>query len=120
MCCCLRLWLTVCCLSIVLFKQETAYEVRISDWSSDVCSSDLDQAGGFAGPGAGRGCPAQHRVQHRIVEPAERRIRGHASTEERRAGKECVSTCRYRRATYPQKKNGGSEDRNTSARSRLM
>src|SRR3546814_10554757 len=23
------------------FKQETAYEVRISDWSSDVCSSDL-------------------------------------------------------------------------------
>src|SRR3546814_2206663 len=25
----------------VLFKQETAYEMRISDWSSDVCSSDL-------------------------------------------------------------------------------
>src|SRR3546814_10179640 len=25
------------------FKQKTAYEVRISDWSSDVCSSDLDQ-----------------------------------------------------------------------------
>src|SRR3546814_17377146 len=25
----------------VLFKQKTAYEVRISDWSSDVCSSDL-------------------------------------------------------------------------------
>src|SRR3546814_3069294 len=24
-----------------LFKQKTAYEVRISDWSSDVCSSDL-------------------------------------------------------------------------------
>src|SRR3546814_11467987 len=24
------------------FKQKTAYEVRISDWSSDVCSSDLD------------------------------------------------------------------------------
>src|SRR3546814_16215402 len=24
------------------FKQETAYEMRISDWSSDVCSSDLD------------------------------------------------------------------------------
>src|SRR3546814_9267453 len=25
------------------FKQKTAYELRISDWSSDVCSSDLDQ-----------------------------------------------------------------------------
>src|SRR3546814_8453050 len=27
----------------VFFKQKTAYEVRISDWSSDVCSSDLDR-----------------------------------------------------------------------------
>src|SRR3546814_1153143 len=27
--------------SIVFFKQKTAYEMRISDWSSDVCSSDL-------------------------------------------------------------------------------
>src|SRR3546814_134298 len=26
------------------FKQKTAYEMRISDWSSDVCSSDLDHA----------------------------------------------------------------------------
>src|SRR3546814_2538828 len=26
------------------FKQKTAYEMRISDWSSDVCSSDLDGA----------------------------------------------------------------------------
>src|SRR3546814_16769287 len=29
---------------VFLFKQKTAYEMRISDWSSDVCSSDL----GFA------------------------------------------------------------------------
>src|SRR3546814_7882831 len=29
------------CYSIFVFKQKTAYEVRISDWSSDVCSSDL-------------------------------------------------------------------------------
>src|SRR3546814_10469805 len=29
-------------LFFVLFKQKTAYEMRISDWSSDVCSSDLD------------------------------------------------------------------------------
>src|SRR3546814_1576535 len=27
------------------FKQKTAYEMRISDWSSDVCSSDLDLLG---------------------------------------------------------------------------
>src|SRR3546814_5014069 len=27
------------------FKQKTAYEMRISDWSSDVCSSDLEQHG---------------------------------------------------------------------------
>src|SRR3546814_3473681 len=26
---------------VLLFKQKTAYEMRISDWSSDVCSSDL-------------------------------------------------------------------------------
>src|SRR3546814_11576872 len=29
-------------LFILFFKQKTAYEMRISDWSSDVCSSDLD------------------------------------------------------------------------------
>src|SRR3546814_10116971 len=28
-------------LFIFIFKQKTAYEMRISDWSSDVCSSDL-------------------------------------------------------------------------------
>src|SRR3546814_7135797 len=31
----------VCCLFFFFFKQKTAYEMRISDWSSDVCSSDL-------------------------------------------------------------------------------
>src|SRR3546814_643175 len=29
---------------LFFFKQKTAYEVRISDWSSDVCSSDLSAA----------------------------------------------------------------------------
>src|SRR3546814_4931617 len=36
---------TTCCYCFVcyifFFKQKTAYEMRISDWSSDVCSSDL-------------------------------------------------------------------------------
>src|SRR3546814_17230303 len=32
----------MCCVIIIFFfKQKTAYEMRISDWSSDVCSSDL-------------------------------------------------------------------------------
>src|SRR3546814_8064413 len=30
-------------LFIFFFKQKTAYEMRISDWSSDVCSSDLNR-----------------------------------------------------------------------------
>src|SRR3546814_1958898 len=33
-------WIVVAML--LFFKQKTAYEMRISDWSSDVCSSDLD------------------------------------------------------------------------------
>src|SRR3546814_6637397 len=32
-------------LCLFFFKQKTAYEMRISDWSSDVCSSDLDNLG---------------------------------------------------------------------------
>src|SRR3546814_2048838 len=54
------------CYGIVFFKQKTAYEMRISDWSSDVCSSDLLGAGALLGSlveaepgqdtrGAGRG-----------------------------------------------------------------
>src|SRR3546814_2570852 len=37
-------------LYVFFFKQKTAYEMRISDWSSDVCSSDLvDIMGGIIG-----------------------------------------------------------------------
>src|SRR3546814_10403472 len=44
--------------SVFLFKQKTAYEMRISDWSSDVCSSDL----GVRDPGRAPQCrqPAAH------------------------------------------------------------
>src|SRR3546814_6480754 len=38
--CVFSLLLFVVCL-VFFFKQKTAYEMRISDWSSDVCSSDL-------------------------------------------------------------------------------
>src|SRR3546814_6911785 len=36
---------SVLCLVFFFFKQNTAYDVRISDWSSDVCSSDLGPPG---------------------------------------------------------------------------
>src|SRR3546814_20854410 len=42
----------VCECGCVLFKQKTAYEMLISDWSSDVCSSDLvEHRCGDAGAG---------------------------------------------------------------------
>src|SRR3546814_4522623 len=49
-CCLLRMFVVLCysqsyflSLFFFFFKQKTAYEMRISDWSSDVCSSDLQQ-----------------------------------------------------------------------------
>src|SRR3546814_4049122 len=93
-------------LALFFFKQKTAYERRISDWSSDVCSSDLlvflrayrsvalRNAETFrtAFP-AGRAGPVQR--QHDRFQRA-RRTHGLARSEERRVGKECVSTCRFR------------------------
>src|SRR3546814_8549903 len=39
----------MCSLFLFFFKQKTAYEMRISDWSSDVCSSDLVDSENFYG-----------------------------------------------------------------------
>src|SRR3546814_8479767 len=91
------------------FKQKTAYEMRISDWSSDVCSSDLgedraslgrlqrigDQADHHA-PDRQRGeeTGAAHRLRRQCPDPLFDGLR-HRS-EVRRVGKECVSTCRSR------------------------
>src|SRR3546814_11916401 len=49
------------------FKQKPAYEMRISDWSSDVCSSDLHDDGhhGLAPPGIG--APDHCNLAHRWV-----------------------------------------------------
>src|SRR3546814_9637593 len=48
-----HVYAALCCwelvFEVVLFKEKTAYEVRIGDWSSDVCSSDL----GASAPRAG-------------------------------------------------------------------
>src|SRR3546814_7894400 len=96
------------------FKQKTAYEMRISDWSSDVCSSDLILFRRASMPGNNR-APVwtRQRVPYRST-PEERRagaLRLSLSalwpcrqpdadavyrSEERRVGKECVSTCRSR------------------------
>src|SRR3546814_4634792 len=78
--CVIILWL------FFFFKQKTAYEMRISDWSSDVCSSDLtpastirktvmtwpqrilvaDMEGSFRVTGRGRACgPARGRARRR-------------------------------------------------------
>src|SRR3546814_10280065 len=46
------LWYFICAVVsltlVFFFKQKTAYEMRISDWSSDVCSSDLQSFGANA------------------------------------------------------------------------
>src|SRR3546814_7590243 len=52
-------------MSFFLFKQKTAYELRISDWSSDVCSSDLDYPQWVAAPIA-------HELAHNILRQRER------------------------------------------------
>src|SRR3546814_1129337 len=49
----------LCCVLFFFFKQKTAYEMRISDWSSDVCSSDLLELGQIEAV-EGRRVAAQH------------------------------------------------------------
>src|SRR3546814_1089336 len=92
----------VCCF-VFFFKQKTAYEMRISDWSSDVCSSDLPLGGSGAQP-VRRG---DHGPGHPRARGAHPRCDGvgggdpeRSRSEERRVGKECVSTCRSRWSPY--------------------
>src|SRR3546814_6658421 len=94
------------------FKQKTAYEMRISDWSSDVCSSDLHAAVRAYLAILGKEIIDRHFPHffgnHFSIERTgglrrfqimeNRRI--NARSEERRVGKECVSTCRSRWSPY--------------------
>src|SRR3546814_11911354 len=99
--------------------------MRISDWSSDVCSSDLaipalrrwlDVGGQLVVLGSGdpglehelagleSGWRGRASVRLRFDPPYSRRIYGGAAavrSEERRVGKECVSTFRSRWSPYP-------------------
>src|SRR3546814_10220852 len=80
------------CLEFFFFKQKTAYEMRISDWSSDVCSSDL--RGGVERRCVGGGTRDRAERHRPFADAAAPR------SEERRVGKECVSTCRSRWSPY--------------------
>src|SRR3546814_1666322 len=105
-----------------VFKQKTAYEMRISDWSSDVCSSDLTlmrytPAGYVISPNRNLapggilcdpqiGCSdtvATFDVSSAYSKQFAQEMRLQSSfdrSEERRVGKECVSTCRSRWSPY--------------------
>src|SRR3546814_9733447 len=98
-------------MSFFFFKQKTAYEMRISDWSSDVCSSDLLWIKILAIlPVIEDGsvlalCSLREKGMKwtmmaaaaislaALTTPANAALR---RSEERRVGKECVSTCRSR------------------------
>src|SRR3546814_1115778 len=100
---CLRVCVRYIVSCLFFFKQKTAYERRISDWSSDVCSSDLadrkprqpSAAGPFEGPSSflrHSGSAAATSAPNSVTAQQEYIHR----SEERRVGKECVSTCRSR------------------------
>src|SRR3546814_9846451 len=100
-------------LIVFFFKQKTAYEMRISDWSSDVCSSDLHRRQYQAlcrwRPHGG-GFDYQRRFERAVLQrTGQRRPEGDrragggvlgGRSEERRVGAECVSTCRSRWLPY--------------------
>src|SRR3546814_7830278 len=58
---------SVCCW-VCFFKQKTAYEMRISDWSSDVCSSDLNALDGLVNVPKSRVKGAELELSARVVE----------------------------------------------------
>src|SRR3546814_3335843 len=107
---------------LFFFKQKTAYEMRISDWSSDVCSSDLvltllfrvaDDEGlllldlkdlrallVYVAENSARLTTTYGNVAAATVGTIQRRLLEVERSEERRVGKECVSTCRSRWSPY--------------------
>src|SRR3546814_9780568 len=105
-----------CVACVFFFKQKTAYEWRISDWSSDVCSSDLClDSGGILVPESPCGVrpgtidftrPNAYYVSPLViiengdVEEVARTDARARRSEERRVGKECVRTCRSRWSPY--------------------
>src|SRR3546814_19711873 len=120
----LLLFFMVCTFYFFFFKQKTAYEMRISDWSSDVCSSDLraplcrgrrSDLRGDARPGrarASRRCRPRVSLRHHLHR--RRRCPRRGRSEERRVGKEWVSTCRSRWSPYHKKKKKPTQESHTT------
>src|SRR3546814_4269065 len=92
------------------FKQKTADEMRISDWSSDVCSSDLlalvNRLTVTAAlryedyPGMGRVTTPKLGLVYEPVRNIAIKASWGRRSEARRVGTECVSTCRSRWSAY--------------------
>src|SRR3546814_6883814 len=105
----------VWCDSVFFFKQKTAYELRISDWSSDVCSSDLaDVVLVLSNSGETEEVltilPMLKRQGNAMVAMTGRpqsTLARHAAarSEERRGGKECGRKSRSRWSTSASKQN---------------
>src|SRR6187455_2099895 len=84
----MKLFVAFCVFFFFFFKQKTAYEMVMSDWSSDVCSSDLWAGSSSGNPLSGVGL---------LMSEASGDRGGAAQrSEERRVGKECSSPCRSR------------------------
>src|SRR3546814_9360900 len=95
---------------VFFFKQKTAYEMRISDWSSDVCSSDLWVPTHFIRmlklpeEVRARYDLSSHRLTFHAAAPCPVPVKEEMiswRSAERRVGKECVSTGRSRWSPYP-------------------
>src|SRR3546814_8402650 len=95
--------------SCFFVKQKTAFDMRISDWSSDVCSSDLGVVldAGLAAEGRVNVHPLRNTGTLGLSGAAILdllRHWGHDRSEERRVGKEGVSTRRSRWSPFHTKK----------------
>src|SRR3546814_2258369 len=97
----MSLYVLIYCVGFFFFKQKTAYEMRISDWSSDVCPSDLTKN---TAADTDTDAPLidlnEADVKKLIARGKKRGYLTYDRSEERRVGKECVSTCRSRWSPY--------------------
>src|SRR3546814_1066750 len=66
---------------VFFFKQKTAYEMRISDWSSDVCSSDLWKGGEIARSEKSDGAEIAQRECHGEGERHQERLHKHGAVD---------------------------------------
>src|SRR3546814_5658541 len=85
----------LCSMFCFLFKQKTAYEMRISDWSSDVCSSDLLVSP--HAPAANKRCAPELRSNTITLEQAQGTIRRRWSSAFPEIGR---ASCRERVCQY--------------------